>query len=310
MSWRAVTPRVSVVVATRNRRQQLARALASVDAQRYRSFEVIVVDDGSTDGTGAWLCAQRPQDCVIGTDRPRGAATARNRGVAQARGEIVAFLDDDDAWHPAYLEVQVRQLDADLGVDLCTTGHVEIDPAGRVAHPDVRPVFEYPNPFVHMLAECPVHTLSVVTCRRTVFARIGSFEETLEIVHDLDWYLRVLAAHGRLAQNRAALVERAVPGGLVTRHRRWFSEERAVHRRVFAAGLVGPAQQRRIRASRALFFARIGFAKGDVGFGVARLAGAFAASPLDAARISGVRLRRWGRKRPAAVWTAGAAMRQ
>lgn len=303
-------PRISVVVATRNRRQQLARALASIDAQRYRSFEVIVVDDGSADGTAAWLRAQRPQDCVVETDRPRGAAAARNRGVARARGEIVAFLDDDDAWLASYLEAQVEQLDADLAVDLCTTGHVEIDPTGRVSHPDVRPVFEYANPLVHLLAECPVHTLSVVACRRAVFARIGSFDETLEIAHDLDWYLRLLAAGGRLAHNRAALVERGVPGGLVTGHRRWFSEERAVHRRVFAAGFVGPAQERRIRTSRALLFARISFAKGDLRFGLARLAGAFAASPLDAARISGVRLRRWARNRPAGVWTAGAVGRQ
>jgi glycosyltransferase involved in cell wall biosynthesis len=289
-----MTPRVSVVVATRDRRRQLGRALASVDAQRYRNFEVIVVDDGSVDGTAAWLFAERGRDCILETERPRGAAAARNRGVTRARGELVAFLDDDDAWRASYLDAQVARLDADPGVELSVAGHVEIDPAGRVSHPDVRPVFAHASPFVRMLAECPVHTLSVVTCRRSAFARIGPFDETLEIVHDLDWYLRLLGAGGRIAHDRDALVDRAVPGGLAARHRQWFGEERALHRRVFGAGLVAPAQQRRVRAARALLFARIALGKGDVPFGVARLAEAFVTSPLDAARISGVRSGRTG----------------
>ena len=94
----------------------------------------------------------------------------------------------------------------------------------------------------------------------------------------------------------------------MTRHRHWFTEERAVHRRVFATGLVARAQQRRVRASRALLFARIGFAKGDVWFALARLADAFAADPVDAARISGVRLRRWGRQPRAEAWRSSAAV--
>jgi len=303
-------PRVSVIVPTRNRRQQLVRALASVDAQRYRNFEVIVVDDGSLDGTADWLRAQRPQDCLIETGRPGGAAAARNRGVMRAAGEILAFLDDDDAWHASYLAAQVSSFDADPGLDVRATSHVEVDPGGRVSYPDVRPVFEYPNALVHMLAECPVHTLSAVACRRAVFTRIGPFDETLEIVHDLDWYVRLLAAGGRLVHDRTALVERAVPGGLVARHRRWFSEERVVHRRAFAAGLVAPADQRRIRVSRALLFARIALTRGDARFGLVRLAEAVAASPLDAVRIGAVRLRRLGQGLPVAASTAWTVARR
>jgi len=295
-------PRVSVIVATRDRRQALARALASVDDQRYRSFEVIVIDDASTDGTWEWLRTHRPRDHVVTTDRPLGAAAARNRGVAWARGDIVAFLDDDDTWGAGYLEAQVQQFDADSGVDASATGHIEIDRGGQVWHPDVRAVFDYASPLIRMLAECPVHTLSVVACRRAAFERFGPFDETLEVVHDLDWYLRLLAAGGRLAEIRAVLVRRAIPGGLVSRHRRWFSEERAVHRRIFAQGLVGRAERRRIEASRALFFARIGLAKGDVGFCLARLAEAVAASPVDAMRIAVIRWRRWRGRRPPGAW--------
>ncbi len=302
-----MTPRVSVVVATRNRRRLLARALASVDAQRYRDLEVVVVDDGSDDGTVEWLRAQRPHDCIVENDRQRGAAASRNRGIAIARGEIIAFLDDDDTWRPAYLDTQVRQLDANGDVEMSTTGHIEADASGRVSRPDVGPSFEYPNRRVQMLAECPVHAMSLVACRSSAFARIGLLDETLEIVHDLDWYVRLLAAGGCVVHDPTVLVERAVPGGLVNRHRHWFLEERAVHQRMFAAGLVAPIEQRRVIAARSLLFARIAFGKGDIGFGVARLAAALSASPAATARLSIQRLRRRARSYTARRSAAGKA---
>jgi glycosyltransferase involved in cell wall biosynthesis len=286
-----MTPRVSVVVPTRDRRVALARALASIDAQSFRDFEVVVVDDGSADGTASWLRAEHPAVRLVELHPSCGAAAARNRGVERARGEIVAFLDDDDAWHPSYLETQVALFDAHPDAQLCSAGHVEIDGSGRLSRPDLRPLFDYADPLVHLLAECPLHTLSVVACRRTALARIGPFDEALTIVHDLDWYLRLVASGGRHEHNPALLVERSVPGGLVTRHQHWYAEERLVHRRLFARIPIGRRDQRRIRAARALLFARVGFAKGDLDFGLARLAEAGLASPLDSLRIAALRLR-------------------
>jgi glycosyltransferase involved in cell wall biosynthesis len=299
-------PRVSAVMPTRDRRGLLARALASIEAQRFRDFEVVVVDDGSVDGTASWLRARQPPVSLVEIRRPGGAAAARNRGVESARGEIVAFLDDDDVWHPDYLGVQVAQIDAHPEADLCTTGHIEIDPAGRVARPDLRPLQHYPEPLVHFLAECPIHTLSVVACRRAVFQRIGPFDENLSIVHDLDWYLRLVAAGGRMVHCPAALVERAVPGGLVTQHRHWFVEERAVHQRFFAKNQSTRPLERRVRVLRALFFARVGLTKGDLDFGLARLADAFFISPPDALSIAGLRLLRRCRRGASEAWDATA----
>jgi glycosyltransferase involved in cell wall biosynthesis len=299
-------PRVSVVVATRNRRTVLARALASIDAQSFRDFEVVVVDDGSIDGTADWLRAERPAVCLVAVRTSCGAAAARNRGVERACGEIVAFLDDDDAWRPSYLETQVAQFDAHPDTLLCSTGHVEIDGTGRVSRPDLRPVFDYADPLVHLLAECPLHTLSIVACRRAPLARIGWFDETLTIVHDLDWYLRLVAGGGRREHHPGVLVERGVPGGLVTRHRQWYAEERAVHRRLFARTSIANRDQRRVRASRALLFARVGLAKGDLSFGLARLVEAVLASPLDSVRIAARRLLRRQRRDAAEEWKADA----
>ncbi len=295
-------PRVSVVVPTRDRRVALARALASIDAQCFRDFEVVVVDDGSADGTASWLRAEHPAVRLVELYPSCGAAAARNRGVERARGEIVAFLDDDDAWHPSYLETQVALFDAHPDAQLCSAGHVEIDGRGRLSRPDLRPLFDYVDPLVHLLAECPLHTLSVVACRRTAMARIGPFDEALAIAHDLDWYLRLVAGGGGHEHNPALLVERRVPGGLVTRHRHWYAEERLVHRRLFARIPIARRDQRRIRAARALLFARVGFAKGDLGFGLARLAEAVLASPLDSVRMAALRLRRCRRRDATKVW--------
>jgi len=287
-----MTPHVSVVIPTRNRRASLERALASVDAQRFRDFEVVVVDDGSDDGTTSWVRSQHPGITLLETGGPLGAAAARNLGVQHSRGGIVAFLDDDDVWHPSVLAVQVAQLDANPECDLCTTGHVEVDRQGRVFQPDLRPLNRYSDSMIHFLAECPIHTLSVVACRRTVFERLGPFDSTLAVVHDLDWYLRVIADGGKIAHHSPALVERSVPGGLVTQHRRWFREEQAVHNRFFDAHAIERREKRLVRALRALFFAKVAFANGDFAFGLVRLAGAVLASPVDALRIATRRLSR------------------
>jgi glycosyltransferase involved in cell wall biosynthesis len=289
-------PLVSVVIPTRDRRVALERALASIEAQSFRNFEVVVVDDGSVDDTAVWLRRNRPSVSLVEIQQPGGAAAARNRGVACARGEIIAFLDDDDVWHPSYLEVQVAQFEAHPEADLCTTGHIEVDAAGRVSRPDLRPLYSYTEAVVHFLAECPIHTLSVVACRRAAFDRIGTFDESLCVVHHLDWYLRLIASGGKMAHCAAPLVERSAPGGLVARHRHWFKEERAFHGRFFAAGGCPQGWQRRVRSSRALLFARVALAKKDFVFGLCRLAEAFFVSPFDAVYISARRLaRRWPR---------------
>jgi glycosyltransferase involved in cell wall biosynthesis len=287
-----VTPRVSVVVPTRNRQQQLARALASVRAQHFRNFEVLVVDDGSTDETVPWLRATCPEVRILVMERPRGAAAARNRALEHARGDLVAFLDDDDLWRPTYLEGQVRLLDASPAADLSYADHIEIDPAGRVSRPDTRPLLAYPSALAWLLAECFIHTLSVVVCRRQVFERVGRFDESLTIVHDLDWYRRVVASGASVVHLPGEHVERAVPGGLVTSHRTWAREELVVLMRAFADDAEDGGAERIVRATRSLFFARVGLAKGDLLFGLRQLAEAFRRAPGWSVRIAGLRILR------------------
>jgi len=104
---------VSVIIPTYNREQTILRAVRSVLDQTYSNIELIVVDDGSSDGTEEVLkTIGDPRLRLIKSDVNRGACAARNLGVAAARGELVAFQDSDDAWYPDKLEKQVKALSA------------------------------------------------------------------------------------------------------------------------------------------------------------------------------------------------------
>ncbi len=124
---------VSVIVPTRNRGALLAMTLRSALRQQDVDFEVIVVDEASTDGTPAMLAAVGDGRVrVIRHDTPRGLSAARNHGAADARGDWLAFLDDDDLWAPDKL---VRQLNAaeQAGADWVYTGSVNIR-GSRIIH--------------------------------------------------------------------------------------------------------------------------------------------------------------------------------
>lgn len=122
-------PLVSVIVPTRNRRALLARAIASVLAQRYTKLELIVVNDGSTDGTREFLDANAdPRLRAVHRSSGTGAAAARNAGIAIARGELLAFCDDDDFWLVDKLDKQVAMLRASPGVRWCIASYIRLTP--------------------------------------------------------------------------------------------------------------------------------------------------------------------------------------
>jgi len=109
----AQPPKVSVVVPAYNRERLILHALNSVLAQTFADFEILAVDDGSTDGTiQAIQSCTDPRIRCLRHEKNRGAAAARNTGIQAARGEYVAFLDSDDEWLPHKLERQTAALDA------------------------------------------------------------------------------------------------------------------------------------------------------------------------------------------------------
>lgn len=183
-------PTVSVIIPTYNRKKLLARAIDSVLGQAFADFELIVVDDGSTDGTGQFLrCHGDPRiRCVRQANA--GVAAARNRGIREARGRYFALLDSDDEWLPEKLALQVELFES--GPDrlgLVYTG-VESVRNGQVTSLDI------PTVRGHVLREMLVSNVihgggSNAMIRRDVISTIGLFDEHLPAMEDYEFFLRI-----------------------------------------------------------------------------------------------------------------------
>lgn len=180
---------VSVIIPTFNRRAVVCDAVASVCAQRGADVEVVVVDDGSTDGTAAALADSfGPRIRVVRTEN-RGVAAARNLGIARTRGALIAFLDSDDLWLPGKLAAQVDFFTAHPQAEICQTEETWICNGVRVnprAH-HRKPNGEIFEASLHLCLVSP----SAVMMRRHLFERAGGFDETLPACEDYDLWLRI-----------------------------------------------------------------------------------------------------------------------
>ena len=172
----ARSPRVSIVIAVYNGATTVGRALASVFAQTYADYEVIVVNDGSTDDTAAVLARFGDKIRVI-TQSNRGLSAARNAGVRVSTGEYVAFLDDDDEWMLEKLARCVPILDADRDCALVYTLALKVDPHGKPMGTDARPDGAESPTMNEMLARPWNVVPSQFVVRRDVFERAGGFHE-------------------------------------------------------------------------------------------------------------------------------------
>jgi glycosyltransferase involved in cell wall biosynthesis len=196
---------VSVVIPTYNRQAMLGEAIDSVLAQTYAHVELIVVDDGSTDGTRALLSSYGDRLGVLRQPR-RGVSAARNRGVAAARGALVAFLDSDDLWLPAKLEVQAAFFGAHPHALICQTEEIW-HRDGRRVNPGKRHRKPSGEIFERSLELCLVSP-SAVMIRRELLERVGGFDERLPACEDYDLWLRIGCRHPVHLIDRPLVVKR------------------------------------------------------------------------------------------------------
>lgn len=184
------TPTVSVVIATRNYARFLAGAIDSVRRQTFADWELLVIDDGSTDATPAVL-ARFAGDARIRAIRTDGAGQprAKNLGAGLARGRYVAFLDGDDAWLPTKLERQVRLMQACPRVGVVTCPRVAIGEDGGIlpTPPDDSPRGDF---LARLMRGNPV-CFSSVMLRREVLDRLGPFDPRIDMAIDYDLWLKV-----------------------------------------------------------------------------------------------------------------------
>ena len=184
-------PLVSVVIPTYNRARLVQEAVASVLAQSYRPLELIVVDDGSTDATGAAL-AGRPGMRVLSQRHTGMPGQVRNAGVRLARGEYLAFLDSDDLWQPPKLERQVAAA-TQAGAAICHTRERWVR-SGRVISQRTQRHRRSGDLFADSLRKCVIGP-STVLLHRAAFTWAGGFREDLEIAEDYELWLRLTARY-------------------------------------------------------------------------------------------------------------------
>jgi glycosyltransferase involved in cell wall biosynthesis len=183
---------VSAIIPTWNRRELVLRALESVLAQTRPVDEIIVVDDGSTDGTGAAIAARHGERVRHVWQENAGVSAARNHGMELARGRYFALLDSDDEWLPDKTRLQLEFLEArpDYGMALCDV--VRMD----AAHRDIevfrrRDLIPEDGMVLRWVLREPALVPASVMLRREAWAEVGGFDTTLATGEDLDFHLRV-----------------------------------------------------------------------------------------------------------------------
>jgi glycosyltransferase involved in cell wall biosynthesis len=198
------SPQVSVVLPTHNRVALLGRAVESVLSQSATDLELIIVDDASQDGTGAYLAALEKRDNRVRIVHNRvalGGAGARNEGLLLCRGEWTAFLDDDDQWLPTKLQQQLELLRANPSAVACSCGYVRCLPWGsskKVHVPSKATVQQ-------LLAGSALGSASLCICSTRILAEVGGFDSMLKSAQDMDLWIR-LRQRGDIVACREFLV--------------------------------------------------------------------------------------------------------
>jgi glycosyltransferase involved in cell wall biosynthesis len=267
----SAAPDVSVIIPAYNTSQYIAATIQSILAQTYTSFEIVIVNDGSTD-TPAMERALAPfRDRIIYlVQENRGIAVARNLALSVARGRYVALLDSDDVWEPDYLAVQVAALEA--------------DPTLAVVYPNALIVGDHPHAGRTYREICPsrgpatFQAILTQRCqpfisaliRRTAIDRVGGFDPELRSVEDFDLWLRLLAAGERIGYHNRVLVRFLKRRGSLSSDPVWMAEHVLIVLDKLAnspsALALSAADRQALEARRAYFRATLEMAQGKRAF--------------------------------------------
>lgn len=182
------SPEVSVIIPTYNRATLLPRAIDSVLNQTYRDFELLVIDDGSTDHTPG-IIKQYMGKLTYIRQNHRGVAAARNLGIKSSNGKWIAFLDSDDYWLPKKLERQMEFMRAQPDLLISQTDEIWIR-KGRHANPMKKHQKYGGYIFEKCLPLCIVSP-SAVVINRQLFEKVGLFDENFPVCEDYDLWLRI-----------------------------------------------------------------------------------------------------------------------
>jgi glycosyltransferase involved in cell wall biosynthesis len=219
-------PKVSVVMPAYNASLTIIASIECVLEQTYQNWELLIINDGSTDLTLTILGQFDDQRIRVFTQTNQGPSVARNIGLRQAKGEYIAFLDSDDLWVPTKLEKQISLFDgASNRLGLVYTkyrGFIE-DPL-RSFSMDVDASIGYKNPYDRLLIMCHIPLLSVMI-RRSIIDDIGYFSEDICGTEDWDYWIRILKLYDFERLNEELALYRISPSSLSRNKERHAIEE-------------------------------------------------------------------------------------
>ena len=184
--------KISVIIPTFNRKKTLGRAIQSVMNQSLSPFEILIIDDGSNDGTEEWV-KENFQNIKYIYQNNRGVSSARNKGIENAYGDWVAFLDSDDEWLPNKLYEQVKAIESNPGMKFFHTNEIWIRNGIRVNQ--MKKHKKYGGYiFEKCLDICRISPSSALI-QKEVFDNIGIFDESLRVCEDYDLWLRITSKY-------------------------------------------------------------------------------------------------------------------
>ena len=202
---------ISVVVPVYNRGPKIKPTLDAVLAQTLAPLEIIVVDDGSSDDSADWIETYYSDKVQVIRQRNGGVARARNRGLREARGEFIAFLDHDDVWHPTKLERQLEALQTAPQAALCWCLWREIESDGRERAAG-QSLWEQPfwrgrsgDVFDEFVPKNVIISASVPLIRARALREIGGFDAKTQPCDDWDCWLRLARRHRFVFLNETLL---------------------------------------------------------------------------------------------------------
>jgi len=183
---------ISVVIPTYNRKHTLPRAIASVLNQTIQPTEIIMVDDGSTDGTADWIQETYPRINPISQSN-KGVSAARNIGIKSAKCDWIALLDSDDEWLPEKLEKQVEALNQNPGIKFCHTEEIWVRNGVRVNQKKKHQKYGG-YIFEQCLDMCRISPSSAIF-HQSLLDDVGYFDEAFSVCEDYDLWLRITAEY-------------------------------------------------------------------------------------------------------------------
>jgi glycosyltransferase involved in cell wall biosynthesis len=245
---------VSVVVPARDAERFVGEAVDSVRRQTLTDWELVVVDNGSSDRTAEWATRSGDPRIRVIREQGIGAGRARNAGLSVSSGDLVLFLDADDRLRPRTLETLRAALRSRRDAVVAYTSYVKIDEDGLVRGPD-RPLEVSRSPSGHVLeailAGCFVKTPGAALVRRVAFDRVGAFDPAIAVAEDWELWCR-LATIGEFVhvRDRDTLVEYRLHSAAATRRYRFAPYRRTIEHVFASPGIRAAVPPRRLARLR------------------------------------------------------------